>query len=70
MVTPNRVACAPISARAMWASASQSTSVPVGATERTASRLAIEPVTVNSAASWPNIAATRSSSARTVGSSE
>ena len=35
----------------------------------TARTLAIEPVGVNSAASWPNIAATRSCSACTVGSS-
>ena len=53
----------------MWARASHSTSWPGATRLRTASTLAIEPVGVNSAASWPNSPATRSSSARTVGSS-
>ena len=69
MVTPETAACAPSSARAMWAEDSQSTSWPGATTERTASRLASEPVGVKSAASCPNIPATRSWRASTVGSS-
>ena len=69
MVSPVYAAWAPSSARAMWARASQSTSCPGPTRVRTASTLAIEPVGVNSAASWPNSPASRSSSARTVGSS-
>ena len=51
MVTPPTAPWAPSSARAMWAEDSQSTSCPGATTERTASRLASEPVGVNSAAS-------------------
>ena len=69
MVTPLTAPWAPSSARAMWALDSQSTSCPGATTLRTARTFAIEPVGVNSAASWPNNPATRSSSARTVGSS-
>ena len=69
MVTPLTAPWAPSSARAMWAEASHSTSCPGGTSRPTASTLASDPVGVNSAASWPNIPATRSSSARTVGSS-
>ncbi len=69
IVTPPIAACAPSSARAMCADDSQSTSWPGATSEPTASTLAIEPVGVNSAASWPNSPATRSSSATTVGSS-
>ena len=69
MVMPPIAPCAPSSARAMCAEASQSTSWPGATSEPTASTLAIDPVGVNSAASWPNSPATRSSSASTVGSS-
>ena len=69
MVRPVMAPWAPSSARAMWAEDSHSTSSPGETTLATASTLAIEPVGVNSAASWPNIPATRSSSAATVGSS-
>ncbi len=69
MVSPPIAACAPSSARAMCAEDSQSTSCPGCTSDPTASTLAIEPVGVNSAASCPNSPATRSSSARTVGSS-
>ena len=69
IVTPATAPCAPSSARAMCALDSHSTSVPTGTSTRTASRLASEPVGVNSAASNPNSPATRSSSVRTVGSS-
>ncbi len=69
MVMPLIAPWAPSSARAMWAEESHSTSSPGETTDATASTLAIDPVGVNSAASWPNIAATRSCSARTVGSS-
>src|SRR5205823_3046660 len=51
------------------ASASQSSSSPGGTSSCTAIWLAIEPVGANRAASCPNIRATRSSSALTVGSS-
>ena len=63
MVTPKNAPCAPSSARAMWADDSQSTSCPGATRERTASRLAIEPVGVKRAASLPNSPATCSSSA-------
>lgn len=53
----------------MWARDSHSTSCPTPTTLRTANTLAIDPVGVNNAASWPKVAATRSSNARTVGSS-
>ena len=53
----------------MCARDSQSTSWPGATRERTASTLPIEPVGTNSAASWPNSAATRSSRRATVGSS-
>ena len=69
IVSPPMAACAPSSARAMCAEDSQSTSWPGATSEPTARTLAIEPVGVNSAASWPSSPATRSSSARTVGSS-
>ncbi len=69
MVSPVIAPWAPSSARAMWALDSQSTSWPTPTRLRTASTLASEPVGVKSAASWPNISATRSSSALTVGSS-
>ncbi len=69
MVMPLWAPCAPSSARAMWARSSQSTSWPGATTLRTASTLAIDPVGVNSAASWPSSPATCSSSAVTVGSS-
>ena len=69
MVTPATAPCAPSSARAMWAEDSQSTSWPGATSDRTASRLASDPVGVKSAASCPNSAATRSCSALTVGSS-
>ena len=69
MVMPENAPWAPSSARAMCARDSQSTSWPGATSERTASTLAIEPVGVNSAASCPNVSATRSSSALTVGSS-
>ena len=62
IVSPVYAAWAPSSARAMWARASQSTSWPGPTRVRTASTLAIEPVGVNSAASWPNSSASRSSS--------
>ena len=61
IVRPVYAAWAPSSARAMCADDSQSTSCPAPASDRTASRLAIDPVGVNSAASCPNSAATRSS---------
>ncbi len=51
MVRPVYAPCAPSSARAMWALASQRTSWPGATRLRTASRLAMEPVGVNSAAS-------------------
>ena len=51
MVTPPTAPCAPSSARAMWAEDSHSTSWPGATSERTASRLASDPVGVNSAAS-------------------
>jgi len=69
IVRPVYAACAPSSARAMWARDSQRTSWPGPTSVRTARTLAIDPVGVNSAASWPNRSATRSSRARTVGSS-
>ncbi len=69
MVTPKNAPCAPSSARAMCADDSQSTSCPGATRERTARRLAIDPVGVKRAASLPNSPATCSSSARTVGSS-
>ena len=69
MVMPENAPWAPSSALAMWARDSQSTSWPGATRERTASTLAIDPVGVNSAASCPNVSATRSSSALTVGSS-
>ncbi len=69
MVSPEYAPWAPSSARAMWALASQSTSWPGATTDRTASTLAIDPVGVKSAASWPKRSATRSSRADTVGSS-
>jgi hypothetical protein len=69
IVTPEIAPCAPISARAMWADDSHSTSSPAFTSTRTASRLASEPVTVNSADSNPNMSATRASRALTVGSS-
>ena len=69
MVTPKNAPCAPSSARAMCACDSQSTSWPGATSERTASRLAIDPVGVNRAASMPNSPATCSSRSRTVGSS-
>ena len=53
----------------MCAELSQSTSWPGCTSERTASTLDIDPVGMNSAASCPNISATRSCSASTVGSS-
>ena len=69
MVTPPKAPCAPSSARAMWADDSHSTSWPGATRDRTASRLASDPVGVNNAASCPNSAATRSWRALTVGSS-
>ncbi len=69
IVIPPMAPCAPSSARAMCAEDSQSTSWPGATSEPTASTFAIDPVGVNSAASCPNSPATRSSRARTVGSS-
>ena len=69
MVSPVNAPCAPSSARAMCAEDSHSTSCPGADQRATASTLAIDPVGVNSAASLPNSSATRSSRARTVGSS-
>ena len=69
IVMPEIAPWAPSSARAMCADDSQSTSCPGATTDATASTLAIDPVGVKSAASWPNISATRSCSAMTVGSS-
>src|SRR5947199_4085306 len=66
---PPIAAAAPISYVTTCASASHSSSSPGGTSSCTAIWLAIEPVGVNSAASCPNIAATRASSALTVGSS-
>ena len=61
IVMPLIAPCAPSSARAMWADDSHSTSSPgCDDATRTASTLAIDPVGVNSAASWPNRPATRS----------
>ena len=51
MVSPVYAPCAPSSARAMWALASQRTSWPGPTRERTASTLAIDAVGVNRAAS-------------------
>jgi hypothetical protein len=67
--TPPMAAAAPISYVITCASASQSSSLPAGTSSCTQIWLAIEPVGVNSAASWPKSAATSASSALTVGSS-
>ena len=69
IVTPPIAPWAPSSARAMCADASQSTSWPGSQTRRMPIWLPIVPEGTNSAASWPNRPATRSSRARTVGSS-
>lgn len=69
IVTPCRAPCAPISARAMCARASQSTSSPGPTWSATPSWLANDPVAVKSPASCPSRAATRASSSWTVGSS-
>ena len=69
MVRPCTAACAPSSARAMWACTSQTTSSPGATNNRTPRRLASEPLAVNRPASCPSSSATRSSSARIVGSS-
>ena len=66
---PKIAAAAPISYVTTCASASQSTSWPGSQTSRMPIWLPIVPDGTNSAASWPNIAATRSSSAVIVGSS-
>ena len=69
VVMPENAAAAPSSARTTCASVSQSSSCPGSTSSRTPSWLAIDPVGVNSAASWPSSSATRRSSSVTVGSS-
>src|SRR6266511_1131381 len=69
IVTPLITPCAPCSARAMCADDSQRISVPGATSARTPRVFASEPVTVNSAASWPSSPATSVSSSATVGSS-
>ena len=69
MVSPCSAAWAPISARAMCAWTSQTTSSPGSTSSRTPSRLASDPDAQNSPASCPSSAATRCSSAVIVGSS-
>ena len=69
MVRPWTAACAPISARAMCAPTSQTTSWPGSTSSRTPSRFASEPVEQNNPASCPRSSAVRRSSAITVGSS-
>ena len=69
LVRPVNAPCAPSSARRMCARDSQSTSCPGPTSAASASTLAIDPVGANKAASKPNIAATRTCSSVTVGSS-
>ena len=70
IVSPVNAPWAPSSARAMWAEASHSTSCPAATSDATASTLAIDPVGVNSASSWPNSSGDPLAAARaTVGSS-
>ena len=59
----------PISARRTWACWSATSSWPGATCRRTPSWLASDPVGAKSPASWPSRSATRSSRARTVGSS-
>ena len=66
---PENTAAAPNSARTTWARLSQTNSSPGRTCSRSPNWLAIDPVGVNRPASWPSSPATRSSRARTVGSS-
>ena len=69
VVIPLNTAAAPSSARTMWLLVSAINSSPGATNIRIANWLAKEPVGVKTPASLPNIAATRSSSELTVGSS-
>ena len=69
VVMPLNAAAAPSSARTTCACASHTISWPGATCSRMPSWLASDPVGVNRPASWPSSAATRCSSAVTVGSS-